>query len=120
MTPAAPRKSTEAQVQRAVLGHLAFRAVQDVFWFHVPNGGWRSPIEASVFKGLGVKPGVPDLVLIGNGKPYGLELKTERGRLTPVQRTTQALLAAAGAEVATAYGLDQALEQLTQWGLLNV
>ena len=112
-------KRLEDQIQRAILEHLAFRAVRDAFWFHVPNGGWRSPIEARVFKGLGVKAGVPDLILIANGKPYGLELKTEGGRLTPIQRTAHVLLAAAGAEVATAYGLDQALEQLNRWGLLR-
>ena len=115
----APRKCTEAQIQRAILQHLALRAVRDAFWFHPANGGLRSLTEARMFKSLGVVAGVPDLILIANGRPYGLELKTERGRLTPVQRATQALLAAAGAEVATAYGLDQALEQLTAWGLLR-
>jgi len=112
-------KRGEDQIQRAILEHLALRAIRDAFWFHVPNGGWRSPIEASVFKGIGVKAGVPDLILIAGGKCHGLELKTEQGRLTPTQRTTQALLAAAGAEVATAHGLDQALEQLNRWGLLR-
>ena len=112
-------KRLEDQIQKAILEHLAFRAVRDAFWFHVPNGGRRSLIEARVFKGLGVKAGVPDLILIANGKPYGLEIKTAQGRLSPNQCATQALLAAAGAEVATAYGLDQALEQLNRWGLLR-
>jgi VRR-NUC domain len=112
-------KRGEDQIQRAILQHLALRAVRNSFWFHVPNGGWRSPVEARVFKGLGVKAGVPDLILIANAKAYALELKTEGGRLTPIQRTVHVLLAAAGAEVATAYGLDQALEQLGQWGLLR-
>ena len=89
------------------------------YWFHVPNGGWRSPVEARIFKSLGVKAGVPDLIIIANGKPYGLELKIERGKLTPAQHTAHVMLAAAGAEIATAYGLDEALDQLARWGLLR-
>ena len=100
-----------------MLEHLSIRAVRNAYWFHVGNGGWRSPVEARIFKSLGVKAGVPDLFIVANGKPYGLELKTERGKLTPVQRAAHVLLQAAGAEVATAYGLDQALDQLERWGL---
>jgi hypothetical protein len=47
----------------------------------VPNGGWRSPIEGAILKGLGVQPGVPDLILVRDGLPFALELKTGRGRL---------------------------------------
>jgi hypothetical protein len=41
---------------------------------NVPNGGWRSPIEAAILKGLGVQPGVPDLILVRDGRPFALEL----------------------------------------------
>ena len=29
---------------------------------HVPNGGWRNPVEAAALKALGTTPGVPDLL----------------------------------------------------------
>jgi hypothetical protein len=34
-----------------------------VFAFHVPNGGYRRPIEAKILQGLGVVPGVPDAAM---------------------------------------------------------
>jgi hypothetical protein len=109
----------EQQIQRAVFQHLAVRAASAVFAFHPPNGGWRSPVEASILKGMGVRAGVPDIVLVKGGQCYALELKASDGRLTPVQRDAHAALAAAGATVAVAYGLDDALARLEAWGLLR-
>jgi len=73
----------EQLLQRAVCEHLNTRAVPRCYWFHVGNGGWRSPIEAKAFKGLGVKAGVPDLILIHDGRTYGLELKADGSGVTP-------------------------------------
>jgi hypothetical protein len=44
------RSHPEQQIQRAVLDHLRWRAVPGAFAFHVPNGGWRSAVEAAIFK----------------------------------------------------------------------
>ena len=90
-----PQIRREQAIQRAVLQHLEVRAAPDTYWFHVGNGGWRSPIEARVFKSLGVRPGVPDLILIRDGRVFGLELKSEQGKLTPVQQTAHVLMRAA-------------------------
>jgi len=109
----------EQQIQRAVFEHLAIRAASTVFAFHPANGGWRSRVEAAILKGMGVKAGVPDVIANKNGRCYALELKAPRGRLTPVQRHAHAALAAAGATVAVAYGLDDALARLEAWGLVR-
>jgi hypothetical protein len=113
------RRRPEQDLQRAVLEHLELCAVPNCYWFHVGNGGWRSPVEAKVLKSLGVRPGVPDLILIYGGKTFGLELKTEIGKLTSVQRTAHVLMRAAGAEVEVAYGIDEALELLRRWQILR-
>jgi len=109
----------EADIQRAVFQHLATRGARNVFFFHVPNGGARRPIEAKILKGQGVVPGVPDLVAIKNGTVYALELKAEGGRLSPAQRECHERLLAAGATVTTAIGLDHALGILEGWGILR-
>lgn len=58
------RSATSEQViQRAVCQHLRQRSANGVVWWHTPNGGRRSPIEAAIFKGLGVCAGVSDLIL---------------------------------------------------------
>jgi hypothetical protein len=113
------RRRPEQQLQKAVLEHLAWRGVRGLFVFHYPAGGWRSPVEAAIFKSLGVVAGIPDILLLCEGHFFALELKTEHGRLTPTQIETQARMHAAGATVAAATGLNAALEQLERWGLLR-
>jgi hypothetical protein len=113
------RQRPEQQIQRAVFEHLAVRGAPDVFAFHPANGGYRTAIEAAILKACGVRPGVPDVIAIKDGKCYALELKAPGGRLTDVQRDAQAALAAAGATVAIAVGLDDALAQMEEWKLLR-
>jgi hypothetical protein len=110
----------EQIIQRAVFEHLRARAARDVFAFHVPNGGYRKPIEAAIMNGLGVKAGVPDVVAIHKGRCYALELKAEGGRATPKQlEAIAAMEAAGGAHCCIAEGLDRALAVLEQWGSLR-
>jgi len=115
----ARRRYPEAQVQVALCNHLRWRAKPDCFWFAVPNGGRRNAVEASHLKDQGVRAGVPDLILIRGGKTYGLELKADQGRVSVAQEAVQIEMEIAGATVATAYGLDAALAQVEQWGLMR-
>jgi hypothetical protein len=109
----------ERQVQRAVLDHLAWRAPRDIFWCHYPAGGRRSPITGALMKSLGAKPGVPDLLLVSQGRLFGLELKNgTRGRLSDAQIATHSEMRKAGAIIGVAGDLDQALELLATWGIL--
>ncbi|SRR6266487_3686480 len=95
-------------LQRAVFQHFDLRARPGVFAFHPANGGWRSRVEAAILKSLGVRAGVPDA-----------GLKAPGGRLTAIQKAVHDAMRAAGAMVATATGLDEALIQLEAWGLLR-
>jgi len=106
-------------LQRAVFEHLRIRAGPGVFAFHVPNGGARSPIEGAILKGMGVVPGVPDIIAIKDGTVFGLELKAAGGRLSPAQRACHEAMQAAGAVVAVVTGLDEALACLEGWRLLR-
>lgn len=56
--------------------------------FAIPNGGKRSKAVAGKLKAEGVKAGVPDICLpVARGSYHGLyiELKAERGKVTPLQ-----------------------------------
>lgn len=79
----------------------------------------RSPGVGGKLKALGTRPGMPDLIALHAGQFYGLELKREGGRLSDTQRKTLTDLDAAGAVTAVAYGLDDALGRLTEWGLIR-
>lgn len=113
-------KRHEDAVQRAVVQHLRYRARPGVFFCAVPNGGGRSPHEAAILKGLGVRAGVPDLILLADGRLYGLELKRDKGgRTSPAQLAMMQEIEGAGGFCAVAAGLDAALAQLEAWGLLR-
>jgi hypothetical protein len=109
----------EQAIQRAVFQHLRQRGAPGTFCFHVPNGGWRSRVEARIFKGLGLTAGVPDVVAIRDGRVFALELKSEHGRLSDSQRATHEAMIAAGAVVGVAIGLDEALRWLEGHRLLT-
>jgi VRR-NUC domain len=110
---------TEQEIQRAVFQHIKQRGAPDAYVFAVPNGGFRRPIEAAIMKGLGVKPGVPDIIAIRDGKVFALELKTETGRPTDAQLAAIEAIRRAGGFAAICYGLDRALACLQAWGVLR-
>jgi hypothetical protein len=63
--------------------------------------------------------GIPDLIIIKDGAVFGLELKSENGRLSPSQAACHEAMRAAGALVAVASGLNEALEVLERWHILR-
>lgn len=113
------RQRPEDAIQRAVFQHLRARGAPGVFAFHVPNGGKRKPVEAAIFKSLGVQAGVPDIILIRAGHAYALELKAPGGRLSPNQIETHEKLRSAGVDPYVAYGLDDALGWLEKFSFLR-
>lgn len=115
----ARRANPEQAIQRAVFQHLARRAAPGVVAFHVPNGGYRTPHEAAILKGLGVMAGVPDVFCIRLGRVYALELKTKDGRPTKAQIAAVESIRNAGGYAAIAYGLDEALRCLEVVGILR-
>lgn len=110
-----PRAQTESQAQRIVCQWLE---IKGLLYCHVPNGGQRARVEAKIFKGLGVKAGVPDLLIfdkpaIGCYVGVALELKRERGgKLSPHQQRWQEELRKRGWLVACHAGSNAAIDWL--------
>src|SRR6476646_4412375 len=113
------RRHPEQEIQKALADHLRARAAAGTYWFHPANGGARTAIEGAILKACGVRAGTPDLILIKDGRTYGLELKSANGRVSPAQAQAHEEMPAAGAEVAVAVGIDDALAQLERWQLLR-
>jgi hypothetical protein len=113
------RQYLEQRIQKAVFAHLRMRRVPGAFAWHPFSGGYRRPREAAIYKSLGARPGLPDVMVLYQRRLYCLELKCSDGRLRPAQIVTHAEMRAAGAEVAVVAGLDEAIAQLESWELLK-
>lgn len=83
--------NNEAQVERA-LG-LAITKAGGVCW------KWPATSRA----------GVPDRIVVYNGRVVFVEVKTDAGRLTPIQILQHQQLSAAGAEVRIVKGMSEAM-----------
>jgi hypothetical protein len=110
---------TEQQIQKAVFAHLKQRAIQSTFFWHPFSGGFRKPKEAAIYKGLGAIAGLPDVMVLYEGKTFGLELKADNGKLSDTQRNTIEAMRAAGATIGVAHGIDEALRWLEGHRLLR-
>lgn len=91
------------------------------YLLHVPNGGRRGKLEAIRFQRMGVKPGVPDLLLLWpSGGYHGLALEMKPTGATycsvrPEQRLWLARLAGVGYRAEIAYGYDQGREVIEKY-----
>ena len=92
-----------------------------IVFFHVPNEGARGARESAILSTMGVRKGVPDLV-IPQPPPGGtmgsvIEMKCEAGgKLSPAQRAWLDAFKALGWRTAVCNGGDAAIEQLEAWG----
>ena len=116
-----PRKTktkgpSEFQIHTAVVKHLEWRGRDGVFWFHPANGSKRSKAEAGKLKAMGVVAGVPDLIVMIDGRCHGLELKSGKGRLSDAQKVTIPNRVRAGCTVSIADNVDDAISVLAAWG----
>lgn len=71
-------------------------------------------------KAMGVAAGHPRIEIRWRGQSYFLELMGIDGLLNNAQTAMLRRLAATGAEVGVAYGLDAAMRQVARWGLLKI
>ena len=65
------------------------------------------------------QPSASDLLLFHSGQFFALELKADKGRVSPEQDEFLAAVRNAGGMAWCAKGLDEALITLRHWGLLR-
>lgn len=108
----------EDRMQKALVEHILLCIKPNIFWCHVPNGGKRGVITGAILKAMGVVPGVPDLIFLMKGQFYALELKPERGVHSKAQKEVALRIDEAGGITAVTWGLDAAIAQLKEWGII--
>lgn len=112
------RATSEAVIQRAVCAQLHALGRPGLVWWHTNNNP-RSAKDGARLRRLGLTAGVSDLFLVHNGRCFALELKSERGRLSKDQRAFLAAINSAGGHAREAHGIDEALQALTDWGVIR-
>lgn len=113
---------TEEQLQRSVVELLDLYVGRGLLAFaHVPNGGKRSRAEAGIFRALGVRAGVPDLLLwtMGGGS-FGIELKSDTGRLSGTQIVWHNTLRSLGHRVYVCRTVDDVEQALRVEGVPRI
>lgn len=98
--------------------HVSLRL--DVAWCHYPgedtSGGGFASHQARMLDG--VMPGWPDLQFFRDGRAWMIECKREGQGLKREQPACHARLRAAGVVVATCWSLEEAQQQLREWGMV--
>ena len=85
---------------------------------HIPNGGARSAVEGAIFKRMGVKAGIPDVLLPMRTEAYGAgwwELKVDRRKPSDDQLRWHATLRAMGHYVQTYWHWHEAANDILRY-----
>lgn len=108
---------TEETLHRMVADYLALAIQAPDWWSTFPMGGG-GKARGGKLKASGAKAGIPDVLIIqaGTGKAHWIELKTDKGRVSPAQVNTGACLLVAGCPVAVCRSLDEVQAMLVHWG----
>lgn len=96
---------SEETLHRQVASYLSITIKPPLFWTTFPAGGG-GKVRGAKLKALGLKAGMPDILVFAPGQTYGIELKTPRNYLDPVQRIVHAELKEAGVICFTAKSVE--------------
>jgi VRR-NUC domain len=115
--------ATEHQEQATVCDWLR---AHRVVYFAVPNGGSRSAVAGARLRRIGLKAGVPDLVILSapakgwvseSFRGVAVEMKRAKGGVvSPLQDVWLEQMKACGWATAVAHGADAAIEFLKSLG----
>ena len=100
------RKQPEADFQQQVFAYLA-SALDGNSWFSaIPLGGGGA-LRGALLKKTGTKAGIPDVLVLNDGRALWLELKSRRGQLSDAQLYCHECLRRARSPVTVCKTLDQ-------------
>ena len=111
-----PRREPEMSLQMDIVDMLKSKLKRDVLFTAFPAGGG-GRVRGAKLKKAGLQAGWPDIQLVYQGRYFGLEVKTQTGRLSPAQLDLHKRLTSNGSSVAVVRSVDDALEIIVDWGL---
>lgn len=124
----------ETVLQINIVEALSFYSRQNNFlYFYIPNEQFfrslkkgkgqgltqKEAAEIMTLKKMGLLPGVSDLVVLKNGKAFCLEVKSAKREQSDNQILFQDWCDNHGIPYAIIRGVDEALRQLEEWGVIE-
>ena len=106
----------EDKIQLSILDYLDL-VLPEALVFHVPNQGLRSLTTGKKFKLLGMRAGVPDLVMIHRGVCFFIEIKSPKGVVSPAQKDFCEAAGRAGAGWVVARCVEDVRNALRLWNI---
>ena len=114
-------QASEFKLHCAVADTLRVAANKDWYWTTIDHGEERPIMAAERLKRKGVKPGLPDILLIGpDGRAYWIELKVKGGRVSDEQVAFGREMDARNVPWAVTVGYEAAIEVLRRIGAVRV
>jgi hypothetical protein len=123
-------KDEEFIIHVALVEHLRSFRRPGVVFFHPPSGEERTkrvdPKTGKVFcpggtrlQRMGMRKGVPDLVILHSGRIIGLELKSPDGDLSREQKEFRDEWERAGGIYGAAWSVSEGITLLEAWGVVT-
>ena len=114
------RQHPEAALQRACVALLSLMpdpAKGGPYWTAINPAPPKGRIQGAIAKSLGARAGVPDILIVWQGRAHFIELKAKAGRLSPAQVQASEEINHAGGSVQVARTLDEFAAILADIGL---
>jgi hypothetical protein len=115
------QRRPEQELQINVAAYLDVLCGPNNFWFtHFPGGGYRSKVEAGIFKAMGTKAGPGDILIIAEGGiAHWIELKIKPNGQSGDQEDFEAVMYGLGCNYDIAYSILDVTRILKNWALIK-
>jgi hypothetical protein len=106
----------EQIVHKSIATFLDLALTPPDWWTTVPSGGG-GKVRGAILKSLGLKVGLPDILLIHHGRTYWLEIKPGKLKAKDYQKACHVRLALAGCAMPlVVHDIVETHDALVQWG----
>jgi hypothetical protein len=101
---------SEQELHLQVAQYLNVALPTQTVWHHSPNEGKHKPYYRKLQIKKGMHTGWPDIEIIYRGRFIGIELKTEKGRVSKAQKACHDKITLSGGLVKICRSLDEVTE----------
>ena len=112
---------TEAEIQREIVFFLRAvlprTAIVHATLAEGNRGKTVGMLDGMRRRAMGQQAGMPDLLIFAEGRVYGIEVKSQIGRLSDVQRSIHAIMISQGIPVAVVRSVEDARGAINEWGI---